>query len=263
MDMTPENPIQEIAPIDLPLIENLSLMAQIEAVVFASPKPVTLTELAEILGPQNSPKELEQILENLIETHQMRAGGFRLEYLKGFGYQFRSVAEAAPLMERMFATRPRPISRAALETLAIVAYRQPVTRADIEFVRGVDAGSIIKNLLERDLIACVGRKEDSGRPMLFGTTAEFLKVFRISSTEELPSLQSFQPSMETMNEALKQLDGPESVDIEQFVGDETAEEPVFSEGMSADVTSQDSEMVIPDGGSIAPGSGELDPSPQD
>src|ERR1700759_1099496 len=75
--------------------------------------------------------------------------------------------------------RPRPLSRAAQETLAIVAYRQPVSRADIEFIRGTDSGSIIKNLLERDLICCVGRKDIPGKPMLFGTTEEFLRVYRL------------------------------------------------------------------------------------
>jgi segregation and condensation protein B len=125
-------------------------------------------------------------------------------------------------MERMFATRPRSLSRAAQETLAIIAYRQPVTRADIEFIRGVDAGSIIKNLLERDLIRCVGRREISGRPMLFGTTDEFLRVYQLAKLTDLPPLASFQPSYDTQ-EALASLNIDDEVDIDAFVSDRSVE----------------------------------------
>ena len=135
-------------------------------------------------------------------------------------------------MERLFSSRPRPLSRAALETLSVIAYRQPVTRADIEFIRGVDAGSIIKNLLDRELIACVGRKEDSGRPMLFGTTKEFLKVFSLNTLSDLPPLAAFQPSAEVVGDALKKMNGEEEVDVEGFVGDETREEPSIGDGVS-------------------------------
>jgi segregation and condensation protein B len=126
-------------------------------------------------------------------------------------------------MERMFASRPRPISRAALETLAIIAYRQPVTRAEVEFIRGVDAGSIFKTLLERDLIKCTGRKEIVGRPMLFGTTDNFLTVFNLSSIKDLPPLESFQPSREMVQGAMEKLEGQqdELVDVEEYIADNT------------------------------------------
>jgi segregation and condensation protein B len=140
-----------------------------------------------------------------VSQYRERGGGFRLENLRKHGYQFRTVQAASPLMARMFASRPRPLSRAALETLAIIAYRQPVTRADVEFIRGVDSGSIIKNLLDRELVACVGRREDAGRPMLFGTSAEFLKVFNLQSLDELPPLSSFQPAQDVIREAKSRL----------------------------------------------------------
>jgi len=127
-------------------------------------------------------------------------------------------------MEKMFASRPRPISRAALETLSIIAYRQPVTRAEVEFIRGVDAGSIFKTLLERDLVKCVGRKEIVGRPMLFGTSDEFLKVFNLSSIKDLPPLESFQPSREMVQGAMERIEGQdELVDVEEYIADNTSD----------------------------------------
>jgi segregation and condensation protein B len=206
-----------------PLAEELRLEAQIEAVVFASPKPMRTTEIFDLLqAPGVSLNDIQQALDGLVETYRDRAGGFHLRYIKRMGYQFQTVPAAARIMERQFAARPRPISRAAMETLAIIAYRQPVTRADVEFIRGVDAGSIMKGLLERNLITCVGRKEIAGRPMMFGTTDEFLKVFQIGSVKDLPPLESFQPPAEVLEGAMDKLTGEsgEPVDIEDFIGDE-------------------------------------------
>ncbi len=211
----------------------LPLRAQIEAVLFASPKCVKPIDVLEVLGDDGlTVNDIERELEALVAEFEQRGGGFSLEHIRGHGYQFRTVADAGPLMERLFASKPRPLSRAALETLSIIAYRQPVTRADVEFVRGVDAGSIIKNLLERGLIRCVGRKEDAGRPMLFGTTDEFLAVFRMSSLNDLPPLSAFQPSHDSMKKAFDQIEGGED-EIDQegdFVGEET-DNPIVSGGL--------------------------------
>lgn len=216
--------------------EALNLEAQVEAILFAAPKPLSASEVCEILedddGIQPDPQAIEAIIYNLVKLYRERNGGFRLEHDRGVGYQFRTVPAAAPLMERMFSSRQRALSRAALETLAIIAYRQPVTRADVEFIRGVDAGSIIKNLLERDLILCVGRKEDAGRPMMFGTTAEFLRVFRLQTLSDLPPLSAFQPSPDMMSEALQKLEGQdEAVEVEEFIGDASKDKPEVSEGL--------------------------------
>ena len=128
--------------------------------------------------------------------------------------------QVSHLMERMFAQKARPLSRAAQETLSIIAYRQPVTRADIEYIRGVDAGSIIKNLLDRELIRCLGRKDDIGRPMLFGTTDEFLRVYQLSSLKELLPLESFQPSSETIKKAMDRISSEAKVDIPGIIKQE-------------------------------------------
>jgi segregation and condensation protein B len=215
--------------------EALTLEGQVEAILFAAPKPLSVQDVAEILadedGNPGDASEIERVIQNLLKLYRERNGGFRLEHEKGVGYQFRTVPAAAPLMERMFSARQRPLSRAALETLSIIAYRQPVTRADIEAIRGVDAGSIIKNLLDRELISCVGRKEDSGRPMMFGTSPEFLRVFRINSLDDLPPLSAFQPAPETMAEAENRLDLGDEVNVDEFMDDPEGDAPTMSEGL--------------------------------
>lgn len=280
--------------------EAINLEAQIEAIIFAAPKPISVSEISELLADDDGIEPDHGVVDNHIQQLQRlykeRNGGFRLEYDKGAGFQFRTVPAAAPLMERMFSSRQRPLSRAAHETLAIIAYRQPCTRADIEFIRGVDAGSIIKNLLERDLVTCVGRKEDSGRPMLFGTTSEFLRVFRIQSLNDLPPLSAFQPASEAMIAAFQKIESPEdTIDVEGFIGDEerdpidvtqhqlaefaaseagidvredaleTASQPAQirragasydDEGYSRDDGLENTEVAIEPGPSITPGSGE-------
>jgi segregation and condensation protein B len=219
---------------------DMRLEARIEAIIFASQKPLKPAEILEIMGDDSvSEADVERSLDELVEFYDTRAGGFRLHYIKRLGYQFQTTDDAAAIMERMFASRPRPISRAALETLAIIAYRQPVTRAEVEFIRGVDAGSIFKTLLERDLIKCTGRKEIVGRPMLFGTTDEFLKVFNLSSVKDLPPLESFQPSRDLVQGARERLaEGQdEIVDVEGYIAEQMGDAAAGDEGeVSADET---------------------------
>jgi segregation and condensation protein B len=209
-------------------VADLRLEARIEAVVFAAQKPLKTVEILEILAdPALTEDHVQTSLDQLVEFYEDRCGGFGLRYLKRLGYQFQTSEAAGAIMERMFASRPRPISRAALETLSIIAYRQPVTRAEVEFIRGVDAGSIFKTLLERELIKCVGRKEIIGRPMLFGTTDNFLTVFNLSSIKDLPPLESFQPSREAMQGALEKIEGGDDgllTDVEEYIADNTRAE---------------------------------------
>ncbi|SME90066.1 SMC-Scp complex subunit ScpB [Pseudobacteriovorax antillogorgiicola] len=226
---------QTMDPAGLNFDEELTLEGQVEAVIFASAKPLKIQDILDIVQDEDQnlkPKDIESVVSQLQKLYDERSGGFTLVHEAGIGYQFQTVVAASYLMEKMFSSRPRPLSRAALETLSIIAYRQPATRAEIEYIRGVDAGSIIKNLMERDLISCVGRKEDAGRPMLFGTTAEFLKVFRIESLDQLPPLASFQPPAETAEASQKEPE--DAVDVEGFVGDDTLEAPEVSEGLESE-----------------------------
>lgn len=188
--------------------EGANLRSQVEAMIFASKDPLSASEISLILGERTYRKAVQKALDELVEAYRKRhergEGGFFLREVAG-GYQFQTVPECQDIMRRMFHLRPRPLSRAAQETLAIVAYREPVTRADIEYIRGLNAGSIIKNLLEKGLIQAVGRKEDSGRPLLFATTSKFLRMFGLTSLSDLPPLDSFQPSHEDVSLAEKYL----------------------------------------------------------
>lgn len=206
--------------------EELSLEAKVEAILFASPRPLKIGEILEVLGEEATSKEVSEAVSSITAFHARRKGGFALEAVRG-GYQFQSSASASTYMQRMFSSRPRPISRAAQETLAIIAYRQPVTRADIEFIRGVDAGSIVKNLLDRDLIKAVGRKEDAGRPILFGTTDEFLQIYGLQSLADLPPLESFQPSSDLVKAGMDLVDEQDKpVHEGDFVGNyDDSEDP--------------------------------------
>ena len=267
-----------------PKERQLSLMrleAKVEAIVFASQKPVKASEIIDVLGdPVVAEADVQRTLNDLVAFYEARCGGFRLHYLKRLGYQFQTSEAAGGIMERMFASRPRPISRAALETLSIIAYRQPVTRAEVEFIRGVDAGSIFKTLLERELIKCTGRKEIVGRPMLFGTTDQFLTVFNLSSIKDLPPLEAFQPSRDMVQGAMARIEGgseDDIVDVEEYIADNTRGEydgddlALTTEGDDdqvnkrdvttpgvADGTDAHTEMVVPDGGGFSPGGGDLD-----
>ena len=249
---------EELEQNSLPLAEGLRLDAKVEAVIFASQKPLKTMEIFDLVqgeaGGTTTLKDVQECLSHLLEYYRDRAGGFTLRYTRGIGYQFQTVPAAAPILERQFSQRPRPISRAALETLAIIAYRQPVTRAEVEYIRGVDAGSIVKNLLERDLIACTGRKEIAGRPMVFSTTQEFLKVFQLSHVKDLPTLESFQPSHEALQKALEKLEqGEQLVDVEDYIGDEPASIQIEAADENADP-----EISFPAGDLLPPGGGEVD-----
>jgi len=237
-----EGPLAPAQPLDL--------AALVEAILFASPKPLKVGDILEILADESvTSKDVSEVISSLVRFYRARKGGFKLENVR-HGYQFQTDPAAGEVMERMFSSRPRPISRAAQETLAIIAYRQPVTRADIEFIRGVDAGSIMKNLLDRNLIKCIGRKEDSGRPMLFGTTDEFLQVYALSSLAELPPLEAFQPSHEIMKNALEAIEkGDETEGPADFVGnyDEQAEDVLSLEEASGEEGDLDVEEPIESG----------------
>ena len=220
------------------LAEELTLAGKIESIIFASPKPMRAVEIHDLLTEQGyTLKEVQDACEELVEFYRDRAGGFHLKYIKRMGYQFQTTPAAKNLMEKQFASRPRPLSRASLETLAVIAYRQKlskgVTRAEVEFIRGVDAGSIFKTLVERNLLTCIGRKEIPGRPMMFGVTDEFLKIFQLGSINDLPPLESFQTPQDILDAANQKIADFEAeqagVDTEQFIADGEYSESVRGE----------------------------------
>ncbi len=157
----------------------------LEAALFASARPIAVDELAG-LDPDASPAAVQSALDELRETYDTAGHGVELVEVGG-GWQILTRAEYTEAIERaQLAARPHRLSGASLETLAIIAYRQPIGRAEIEEIRGVAVGSVLKSLLERGLIDVVGRAEGVGRPLLYGTTPIFLEQFALRHLEELP-----------------------------------------------------------------------------
>jgi segregation and condensation protein B len=162
------------------------LKAQVEAVLFVSTRPVSTGALARLLDRE--PRQVRDAI-TALETDCADRGVTVVEVAGG--WQFRTRPEHADLLRTYLQAKPGRLTRAALETLSLVAYKQPVTRAEVEDVRGVDSGAVLKGLLERHLIRILGKKEEPGRPLLYGTAPTFLEVFGLRSLRELPTLREF------------------------------------------------------------------------
>jgi segregation and condensation protein B len=164
-----------------------SLAKLLEAALFASPRPIPTDELAG-LDDDASRAAIRSALDELREHYNVDGHGVELVE-QGGGWQILTRPEYTEAIERaQMATRPHRLSGAALETLAIIAYRQPIGRAEIAEIRGVDVGAILKSLLERGLVEVVARGEGLGRPLLYGTTPLFLEQFALRHLEELPRI---------------------------------------------------------------------------
>lgn len=163
------------------------LVPLVEGLLFAAGGPVPIARLVEALdGPDR--RDVVGALTMLGDRLKAEGRGLRLVRIAG-GYQLRTLAEHGPWVRRLLGGKPPRLSRAMLETLAIIAYRQPATKPEIEAIRGVDVDAVLSTLLERRMIRIVGRKEAPGRPILYGTTKEFLEVFGLPDLEALPPLK--------------------------------------------------------------------------
>ena len=162
------------------------LRGLLEALVFASDKPMKAIELARLASAP-----VRQVRELLAELKVASAGrGVVLDEVAG-GWLFRTSVEYAPFVRELASEKPVRLTRAQVETLAIVAYRQPITRPEVDDIRGVDSGATMKLLLERDLVRILGKKDEPGRPILYGTTTAFLEFFGLKSLKDLPTLKEF------------------------------------------------------------------------
>jgi len=168
----------------------VELKRVLEAIFFSHPEPLGLKDLQRLL-PEWKKEDLEGALKELIRDYELLGLSFKLQEVAG-GYQFRTLPEYAQWVRRVKKVTPLKLSKAALEVLAIIAYRQPITRAEVETIRGVDSGGVISSLLEKGLIKPLGRKETPGRPLLYGTTKKFLEVFGLKSLKDLPSLREIE-----------------------------------------------------------------------
>jgi len=163
------------------------LEAILESLLFASDKPLGLNELKRLLGERDGKKVMAAV-DAL--TERRKGTGIEVAALSS-GWHLRTNPESAAWVAKLLVGRPVRLSRAMLETLAIVAYRQPVTRPEVDDIRGVDCGPVLKTLLDRGLVRIIGKKEEVGRPMLYGTTPEFLRIFNLRDLSELPTLREF------------------------------------------------------------------------
>jgi segregation and condensation protein B len=157
----------------------------IESLLLVADEPLSVDRIKNILD-QADKKEIKNALEELSSEYENRKGGFFLREVAG-GYQIRTRPEYREWIKRLIQPKPMRLSKAALETLAIIAYKQPIIRNDIEHIRGVNCGGILRMLLERKLVRVLGRKAIPGRPLVYATTKQFLEVFELKNLEDLPT----------------------------------------------------------------------------
>jgi len=163
----------------------------LESLLFVSDSPIRIETLVEMLPESNKEAILEGI-QRIKTEHEDSSKGLELVEVAG-GYQFRTKPQWAGWVNRLKRVKAVKLSQSTLEALAIVAYRQPITRPGVEEIRGVDSGSVLRTLLERDLIKITGRKDLPGRPIIYGTTKGFLELFGLNALTDLPTLKEVQP----------------------------------------------------------------------
>jgi segregation and condensation protein B len=203
------------------------LKKQVEAILFAAENAMEVSDIRNVIG-EVSLSDVRLALRDLMADYQPRSF-FLFEC--GGKYQLRTRPEYAELVKKQFASKPRSLSKSALETLAIVAYRQPVTRSEVNAIRQVDSSSIMTALKEKDMIAVAGQRKEVGSPMEYKTTQRFLETFGLKSLADLPSLRSLQmkaEDQEQMAQALARLNGEAPEELELNAQDLSFQDPVDS-----------------------------------
>ncbi len=179
-----------------------ALASVVEALLFAADAPLAPSRMLSAMnnsGFSVDEAALRRILTDLTKEYEVRGGGFFLCEAAG-GYQLRTRPSCSPAVRAMLQSAPARLSRPAMETLAVIAYRQPVPRSEIEHIRGVDSGGVLRTLMDRKLVRIMGRKEIPGRPILYGTTSRFLEVFGLSGLKDLPALKEITEDGEVPSE---------------------------------------------------------------
>jgi len=173
----------------------------IEALIFSSEKPIAIEQIKNCLD-NLSPAEIRNIIEEIKAELESSGRGFRIAEVAG-GFQMVTASDFFPFLKKLYKQRRvEKLSKPALETLAIVAYKQPVSKMDIESLRNVNIDGIIGTLLDKDLIRVAGRRKSPGRPFVYGTTRQFLEYFGLKSLEELPKIENFN-KLTTGNESIE------------------------------------------------------------
>ena len=188
-----------------------NIKAVIEALIFASDAPLALEKIRMILSNVEK-TEIKEAFEKLVLEYNERQSGIYLQEVAG-GFQFRTRPELSPWIKKLKSTKPHSLSPQAMETLAIIAYKQPIVKSEIESIRGVDVGAPLKSLLDKKLIRIVGRKDVPGKPIIYGTTKKFLEVFNLKDLLDLPNLRE-----------IKELNQQPELSEQETVEDETVED---------------------------------------
>jgi segregation and condensation protein B len=180
-----------------PSIDPALITASVEAILISVDRPIPPAKIADAIAPSFSDRgqadaaAIRGAVELLNQTYASQGRSFRIEPVSG-GLRLMSRPEYAEVLARFHGQRAQTrLSRAAIETLAIIAYKQPITRAEIEAIRGVASGEILRTLMERRLVTITGRAEELGRPMLYGTTRQFLELFGLAAIKDLPPPEEF------------------------------------------------------------------------
>ena len=223
-------------------------IAILEALIFASEAPLTPERVADVLADTEK-KEALSLLEELSREYETRGGGILLVQVAG-GFQFRTRPEMAPWIRKLKSARPAMLSPAALETLAVIAYRQPIVKSEIDRIRGVDVSGALKGLLEKKIVRIVGRKDVPGKPIIYGTTRKFLEVFNLKDLSELPTLRELKDLQDDGNGLILEV-------AEELKGD--GAEPTHPEGKELQ---DDGDGPIVGGAKDLPGDGDESTHPE-
>ena len=210
----------------------------IESLLFVADEPLPVDRIKKILI-QVETGEIRETMAELTAEYEARGGGFYLDEVAG-GYQIRTRPQYTDWIKKLIQPKPLRLSKPALETLVIIAYKQPIIRSDIEHLRGVDCGGVIRMLLERKLIRVLGRKEIAGRPLIYATTKRFLEIFDLKNLRDLPTPKEIEELAAATNEGDQAVivdstqefeDYPETSEDSESIGEnaqQTQEDPIQS-----------------------------------
>ncbi len=223
------------------ITDRLEIKQALQAIVFAAPKAMSLVRLRNLLNGFNyDTSELSEILQEIIDESQEL--GFQMVKVAG-GYQYRSHPKQSDLLQKLLEDKPARLSQSALEVLAIISYKQPLTRSEIDSIRGVDSGHLLKGLLEKNLVRTGGHAETPGRPLLYETTPYFLEVFTMGSLDELPILEEFNRELQEGSEEGLALEGGDPAILAADPGFFDRESPLAAEPDRGSFDRQNEESV--------------------
>ena len=239
------------APAADPALSDMrALKGILEALLFVTAEPIPVTRFLALLGAVTK-QDVDQALASLAQDYEQEGRGLQLAEVAG-GYRIVTKAEFAPWLKRLEKVKsPSKLSRSALESLAIIAYKQPIVRAEVEQIRGVETSGVIRTLLERKLVRIVGRKEEPGRPIMYGTTKFFLEHFGLRDLSQLPPLREFKELGES-EQAMLPIDDVVAVEGEPLLQVTEASGEGLSEDMAepvallepGDEAGQTSELLV-------------------